>query len=363
MITSHTPVDHRSNGSTSGLTSYFNSVRSTAHARSGALGPYARNSGGGTHQKQNAFADSSVHDYEQRGGTGPAVNSTSTTGSSTATTSSMSATTASTDATSSSAALRHSDIHDYAPSSNWSNASTEQNFDTQATAKVQEMLLKLDMYMHKETPQLLGNSQLMEECGDWLSLFPHLRICGTQSFLMRDLGYEFISRQQSRACSPYFFIPERPPRSEFTNIPQTVAHHSSISSPSSSLYLSSPSTSSLSTIALSKDELLSICLEGIHLQRESVIRPTSQQEREKAPSESNPAPTPSTMPSGPTELADSLTWTTESSRFDWGDIKTTEAIRSLREVKEKSLKSRWYGTGPVSVQVLATIYSSRRTRR
>ncbi|KAJ3023463.1 UNVERIFIED_CONTAM: hypothetical protein HDU68_008601 [Siphonaria sp. JEL0065] len=98
-------------------------------------------------------------------------------------------------------------ILDYAPSSNWSSASTEQSFDAQATIHVQEMLEKLEAFLFRETQSLAGNTQLSEECEEWSHLFPHIRIRGHNQTPQKDQGYDLIPRTKTRACSPYFYIP------------------------------------------------------------------------------------------------------------------------------------------------------------
>ncbi|KAI8618357.1 hypothetical protein BC830DRAFT_951173 [Chytriomyces sp. MP71] len=102
-------------------------------------------------------------------------------------------------------------IRDYAPSSTWSNASTEQSFDAQATIHVQDMLEKLEMYMYKESMSLAGNKLLGEECEEWSLLFPHLRVRGINPSPHKDQGFELLSRDpisDGRPCSPYFYVPE-----------------------------------------------------------------------------------------------------------------------------------------------------------
>ncbi|KAJ3093666.1 hypothetical protein HK100_006494, partial [Physocladia obscura] len=107
-------------------------------------------------------------------------------------------------------------ILDYAPSSNWSNASTEQSFDAQATMHVRDMLEKLEMYMYNESKSLFANSaQLSAECEEWAQFFPHIRVRGHNQSPQKDLGHEHIPHRSSvsgnsRACvvSPYFYMPQ-----------------------------------------------------------------------------------------------------------------------------------------------------------
>ncbi|TPX61130.1 hypothetical protein SpCBS45565_g07334 [Spizellomyces sp. 'palustris'] len=72
------------------------------------------------------------------------------------------------------------------------------------------MLEQLETFLYHESDTLIGNQQLMEECIEWSSLFPHLRVRGHQILPTKDLGYEIIPRSELRCHSPYFFVPENP---------------------------------------------------------------------------------------------------------------------------------------------------------
>ncbi|KAJ3266332.1 hypothetical protein HDU77_001399 [Chytriomyces hyalinus] len=125
--------------------------------------------------------------------------------------------TASTDASlSNSLSLSNaSRIKDYAPSSTWSNASTEQSFDAQATMHVQDLLEKLETYMYKECASLATSknmNQLSDECDEWSILFPHIRVRGTNPTPFKELGFQHYSHDsirsdKTRPISPYFYSP------------------------------------------------------------------------------------------------------------------------------------------------------------
>ncbi|KAJ3344688.1 hypothetical protein HDU83_004947 [Entophlyctis luteolus] len=106
---------------------------------------------------------------------------------------------------------------DYASSSSWSNASTEQvaflfcsvPFFILANRALMRKRLFTSKSLAAESKSLLGNPHLSDECDEWSHFFPHLRICGHSSLSQVDTGYEHISRAQVRSCSPYFLVPER----------------------------------------------------------------------------------------------------------------------------------------------------------
>ncbi|KAI8822056.1 uncharacterized protein EV422DRAFT_614411 [Fimicolochytrium jonesii] len=103
-------------------------------------------------------------------------------------------------------------IFDYAPSSVVSSVSSswdaEHDYDAEATNQVQVMLEHLETFLYQENNILDGNPTLQEECEEWASLFPHLRIRGHQTLPSSDIGYEAIPRNELRCHSPYFYIPE-----------------------------------------------------------------------------------------------------------------------------------------------------------
>ncbi|KAI8908171.1 hypothetical protein DFJ77DRAFT_474037 [Powellomyces hirtus] len=121
-------------------------------------------------------------------------------------------------------------IRDYAPSSVVSSVSSswdavEHDYDAKATAQVQEMLEHLETFLYHESRGLEGNRELLEECEEWSSLFPHLRIRGHQLMPTGDIGYEAISRSELRSHSPYFFIPESPAEDKSSHVLQSAHQH------------------------------------------------------------------------------------------------------------------------------------------
>ncbi|KAJ3147848.1 hypothetical protein HDU86_007843 [Geranomyces michiganensis] len=120
-------------------------------------------------------------------------------------------------------------IRDYAPSSIVSSVSSswdtvEHDYDAKATAQVQEMLEHLETFLYHESTGLEGDRNLLEECEEWSSLFPHLRIRGHNLLPTGDVGYEGIPRSELRSHSPYFFIPANPPDDKWTHgIPSPVS--------------------------------------------------------------------------------------------------------------------------------------------
>ncbi|KAJ3299893.1 hypothetical protein HK104_006250 [Borealophlyctis nickersoniae] len=168
-----------------------------------------------------------------------------------------------------------------------------QDFDAQATIQVQAMLERLETFLYHESDSLPGHSQLFDECTEWSSLFPHLRVRGRQILPTNDAGYELIPYSQVRCRSPYFCVPEYP--------------------------LASRSTSSNDSHPL---------ILGIGLSNDIVVTrnpPDAQLDgmRKGAPENTQ-------------------TFYGAQSIFDWSDGRTQDAIKVLKDMKEKDGKLKWY---------------------
>ncbi|KAI8902766.1 hypothetical protein BC833DRAFT_572446 [Globomyces pollinis-pini] len=85
---------------------------------------------------------------------------------------------------------------------------TEQDYDIKATREVTEMVDQLGNLLYQDEGSSIDNLDLLDECKQWTTLFPHLRIRGVQLIPSKETGFQFISNNTDvRALSPYFRIP------------------------------------------------------------------------------------------------------------------------------------------------------------
>ncbi|KAK3726313.1 hypothetical protein QZH41_012725 [Actinostola sp. cb2023] len=67
----------------------------------------------------------------------------------------------------------------------------ETEFDRQASATVQRMFDEINQMLFEGKP-FDGSPQLLSECQEWCTKFPHLRICGQQNVVPQDQGTKYI---------------------------------------------------------------------------------------------------------------------------------------------------------------------------
>ncbi|KAJ3192695.1 hypothetical protein HK101_006117 [Irineochytrium annulatum] len=136
---------------------------------------------------------------------------------------------------------------------------------------------------------LHGNAkQLALECREWSKLFPHIRVRGHQILPSYENGYEYISNTQARCISPYFMIPGHQDKTELSS-------------------------------RVSRSDPTSFAVQGLGLRTDLAHRPGEPPEPERY------------VPDSPHQGV-----------FSWAETRTAEALKILMEVKERSLKSKWY---------------------
>ncbi|XP_022090530.1 protein FAM149B1-like isoform X2 [Acanthaster planci] len=74
----------------------------------------------------------------------------------------------------------------------------DDEFDKQASKTVQRMFQEIDDMLFEGQKNATTSVQLENECKEWNSRFPHLRILGQQLITPCDLGYQFVSRTAQR---------------------------------------------------------------------------------------------------------------------------------------------------------------------
>ncbi|RKO88544.1 hypothetical protein BDK51DRAFT_36700 [Blyttiomyces helicus] len=232
-------------------------------------------------------------------------------------------------------------IQDYAPSSIVSTVSStwddsEHDYDAQATVQVQAMLERLETFLYhgerglSHTHPRLGASSSAILPTLMPLHFPELFLvrnrkrlaeweCSTRRRMQRvvftfpphsDLGYELISAAQVRSHSPYFFVPENPPRP--------------LSQTSRIAVVSSTPTSFVGSTG--GQELADPGIQGIGLSSDIVVRRAHRPADVEQPHDDSSGGRP---------------FCYAQSIFDWSDTRTCEALKGIKDVKYRNAKSRW----------------------